>query len=154
MTDVATRSAGGITLLVLNPAAIQREYEPGGITWRYFRDIARETAEVAKAKLIPGRGYRTGELQRSVDFSVTPVPNGLQANVRASANHALYYHEGTANHGTGYIYPRHVYASGQQPRLRFVSRGRRWDLPRVRGQVGHPFLNDAKTEVLQAHGII
>lgn len=143
----SVRPGGGITVLVLDHRAIGMMYVPGGITYRFFNQVAREIQVAASAKLVPGHGYRTGELQRSLGHSVTPIPSGLLAHVRATAAHAVYYHEGTADKGMGRIYPKN------SRRLRFYSLGKLWVLRSVRGQRGHPFIDEAKSEVLRARGI-
>lgn len=88
----------GVTILVLNPGAIQRMNLPGGEVYTWTRNMGLEIVEVAKGRLFVGHGYKTGELQRSISSSVTPTLHSVALNVRATAKHAVYYHEGVRPH--------------------------------------------------------
>jgi hypothetical protein len=145
-----SRSGGGITVLVLNRAAIAGFNFPGGMTYRWVREKARLIQLRAAVKLGPGHGLRTGELLRSLGSSATPTGGGVVGNVRATARHAYWYHEGN---GPGKIYPRHPQIRDANGRIRsggltFTSRGRRWNLASVNSYEGHPFIAEAMEEVL------
>jgi hypothetical protein len=153
---VHSRPGGGITLLVLNPVNIQRMYEPGGITYRWMRNIVREV-EVDAIATCP---VRTGEMKSQHGISITPLPNGLQANVRNTSAHAIFVHEGTRDqYGTRMFIGWGPWAGGN----RTASRGLRrypkgtgfWFLDkwRVRGQRANPWLRNAMQRVLAAHRI-
>lgn len=160
---MALRSRGegrGITVLVLDRAAIARMNFPGGMTYTWARNLGLEIALRARSSLVPGRGYRTGELQRSVGSSVTPTVGSVVMNVRATAPHALYYHQGTPPHTIARNAPLIRDSNGRiiSGVLRF--RGYRElgtyafapEVPHP-GYRGHPFLTDAMDQVLLFRGI-
>lgn len=160
MTEFRGRGGGefgferGVTLLVLDRAAIARLFLPGGDVYRWGRNLGIEVAEVAKGLLYPGHGYRTGALQRSVDSSVVPVGQGVQVNVRATASHAIYYIAGTRPHR---IEPRTFIRpeTGKRAWLRFEANGGVRFAKAVNhpGTRGHNFLDEAKEAVLLRRGI-
>jgi hypothetical protein len=153
-------SSHGITVLVLDRAAIARMNFPGGMTYTWARNLGLEIALRARSSLLPGRGYRTGELQRSVGSSVTPTAGSVVMNVRATASHALYYHEGTAPHRIARNAPlirdsNGRIVSGVLRYRKFRELGGYSFAPEVMhpGYGGHPFLTDAMDQVLLFRGI-
>lgn len=152
---LSVRPGGGITYLVLNRAKIESFNLPGGMTYKWTRDIVLDIEEEARASLWPGHGYRTGDLWESIGHSVTPTHGGVVGNVRATADHALYYHEGTPPH----MIP--LAPKGPKRWLRWSASG--WDSdsgPWVwkkqvlhPGNRAHPFIREAMEEVLARRGI-
>lgn len=151
------RAGGGITVLVLDRAAIEAFNLPGGMTWNWANTFVARVEDLARLSLVPGHGFRSGELSRSLGHSATPTVHGVVASVRATARHAIFYHNGTAEQGLGYIY-------AHEPIIR-DAKGRRLSggmyLPRhlgyrsrfedaVHGQRAHPFLAEAMEKVFDA----
>ena len=94
----------------------------------------------AKANILSAGRVDVGTMLNQVVAETVQV-DGLKvtARVEARAPHSLYQHEGTANDGTGYIYPRAARV------LRFTPKGGGPFVyaPKVRGVKGVPFLKDA-----------
>lgn len=167
MAEVVARRGGGdfgdrgITTVVIDRAAVDRFFQPGGDVYSWARNIAREVEVLAKASLVPGHGYRTGELQRSIGSSATPTAHSVISSVRATAKHALVYHNGSVPHE---IHPNSYDFEGQ---LHFfwLKKGR-WfkryfpdnreglqEYVRHPGFRGNPFLADAAEVILRQHQI-
>lgn len=93
----------------------------------------------AKANIIAaGRVDNSDMLQQVVAETVQVDGLKVTARVESRAPHSLYQHEGTANNGAGYIYPRTARV------LRFSPKGGGVVFaPKVRGVRGVPFLKDA-----------
>lgn len=165
---VQDRSRGeGITVLVLNEANIARMFEPGGITFRWMKNVVQEIDHLAVVHVITrAKGYGKGVLEASIGHSVTPAGSRhLQANVRSSDPHAIFVHEGTRPH---VIRPSRPLVHNTTGSKKF------WDKPTgglvffwgrkdawVRMPIVHhpgikepnPFLTDALSEVLRLRGI-
>lgn len=152
----------GITILVLNRARLETLGLPGGMVYRWATNLGREMALVAQNKLVPGHGYRTGELRRSISHSVTPAGGSVAMNVRASAKHAVFYHEGTRPHHEEANPPKkfmHWVDLGFSPGVGGFSIAELGASHFARavshpGYHGTPFLRDAQREVLAARGIL
>lgn len=146
----------GITVLVLDHAAFLRMNLPGGMTYRFVRNLGIEIEGVAKANLRPGHGYATGHLAESIGSSATPAGEAVVGNVRASASYAKYVHDGTAPHhirakfGGALKFTRYSYNTGKVKKFVFK-------YPRGVNHPGHPapnpFLTDAMNSVLIERGI-
>jgi hypothetical protein len=148
----------GFTVLVLDRIAIERMFLPAGTVFQWGIRLGREVKEAAKALLVPGHGYRTGALQRSVESSVVPVLQAVQINVRAEARHAGWYILGTRTPITStrtIVYKAGPFKGSSGPGfLRIKNQfGRPIYKLAVRGQAGHNFLNEAKDAVLARRGI-
>ena len=123
---------------------IARESLPGGDVRRWVSKIGKETFALASANC----PVRTGELLRSIGWGVTPHPAGCQATIRATADYALFVHEGT----TGPIYPtlsRYLVVR-PMPHSHYSDYTRRNS---VRGQSANPFIQNAFEDVLQRHRV-
>lgn len=163
---VQERSAGGITLLVLNQAELARMFTRPGMVGRWMNTVGRQVEELAVANVIEGaKGYGKGVLESSMGHSVTPAgPRGMNLHVRNSDPHALFIHEGTMPH---MIYPH-------RPLVRNTTGSNKvWDRPTgglvffwrrkaawVRmdhvshpGIRANPFLADAMRDVLRLRGV-
>lgn len=100
---------------------------------------AGKVRDRAKANITIAGRIDTGTMRNQIVAETIRV-DGLQvtARVEGRAPHTLFQHEGTANDGQGYIYPRRARV------LRFSPRGGpTLYRPRVRGVKGVPFLKDA-----------
>lgn len=96
------------------------------------------TLLVASARALIAHSTRTGALSRGIRVDTRKLRKGhIVQRLRSTANHTVYYHEGTAEKGTGYIYPTSSKA------LAFTSQGQHWVRRKVRGQKGNPFLMNA-----------
>lgn len=156
MASLLPRAGGGGNLLIINHAALAAMNVPGGMTWKFTTRIVREVEVDAKSRLLPGRGLRTGELRRSVQHSTTPVPGGVVGHVRATAKHAILYHDGFRPH---VIHANHVSSNPSKEAALEFRLYHGLGAPMYRAKVnhpgfrGHPFLSDAMHWVLAAHGI-
>lgn len=140
----------GFTILVLDRAKIAAMMLPGGMVYSFTKKTVEEIELVAKAKLLPGRGFRTGELSRSVGHSVTPTAGTVVGSVRATSRHAIFYHNGTIGHRIEPRRPDGVLAFRIFHGFSEVIYARSVWHP---GFAGHPFLREAQDEVLSARGI-
>lgn len=161
------RESGGVSVLVLNRAKIAAMGLPGGMIYKWASAIGDETKEEARGLLISHGSFKTGRLFESTKSSATPVVPlpGVQINVRATADHALYYIKGTRPHVISTVGKRKiVYQSGRHKGEEdwgfmkfFWFKG---GFIRYEQSVFHPgwhgynYLDDAKEIVLARHHII
>lgn len=104
-----------------------------------FQRAGGKVRDRAKANITIAGRIDTGTMRNQIVAETVEV-NGSQivARVEARAPYSRFQHEGTANDGTGYIYPRRARV------LRFTPRGgSTLYRPKVRGVKGVPFLKDA-----------
>jgi hypothetical protein len=112
--------------------------QPGGQIWRWAYQRRGRVERLAKVNA----PIRSGELARSIEASYEPAaPHDVVMEVAATADYALFVHEGT----DGPIFPR------ESKRLFLPAWGPfRQSFPRyVRGQRAQPFLADALREVMR-----
>lgn len=168
------RGGSGLTLLVLDRAAIMALNLPGGTTWNWSRGLGVEIRREAKDLLIAGGHVDSGALLRSTDYSIVPVGMGVQINVRASSRHALWFILGTLPHEEQ-VQRTIVYANDPPKGSRAFNAGFRagdedvgymkffWikgGFTRYEHRVWHPgwhgynYLDEAKLDVLIQRGII
>lgn len=157
--------ADRVSVLVLDRAAIAAMGLPGGQIYRWGARLGREVKEEAQALLVL-HGAGPGPLWESVASSsvpVAPMP-GVQVNVRAGTDHALFYIKGTRPHIETTVGRRTtVYRSGPHKGRTdwgfmkfFWLRGgfTRWEQTVFHpGWRGYNFLDEAKDHVLLARGI-
>jgi hypothetical protein len=155
-----------------------RLFVPGGDAYDWVKGVTRETKTAAKALAPPHRSFArwprsgTGELNRSIYGRVTSRGKILNAEIGASADHAVYVLGGTAFQGQRFIYSRlgwvnksrvDAIAEGIRRQVRGgaqIERGgdrirKGWAMGvrpgagfgksprlRVKGQIANPFLTD------------
>ncbi|QWY81324.1 hypothetical protein SEA_RIZWANA_27 [Arthrobacter phage Rizwana] len=143
-----------------------REFiQPGGEVYDLVYNTARTTKYLAEAVHI---NSRSGELARSLQANRPHTKHTLAISslVFTRAKHALWVHDGTANAGTGYIYPKHgkylavPRAKGGSVRGGTLRRAWRNGKPEtrgekpyfttlaVRGQKPNPYLEKALAEAM------
>jgi hypothetical protein len=118
----------------------QRELlQPGGVVYRGFQKAAGRTRDRAKVNLTRVGRVDTGRLRNSIAYEIQVRGSTITATVGSDVEYAKYIEFGTANNGTGYIYPRRATV------LRFKPRGGSGFVyaKRVRGIKGTPFVQDA-----------
>jgi hypothetical protein len=83
---------------------VQEFVQPGGEVYNLVYDTAKTTRYLAIGHI----KSRTYELARSIQVNRPHNKHTLKiaSLVFTRAKHALWVHDGTANNGTGYIYPR------------------------------------------------
>lgn len=92
-----------------------------------------------------------GRLRQSLAMEMNAIGNKVVSRVGTNVEYALYVHEGTAQNGTGYIYPKNgkylVFPvknkSGKRRRYKGGATAQWVKTTRVRGIKGQPFLRDA-----------
>lgn len=133
-------SGVNIRIDVRNVTINNRELlQPGGVVYRGFQKAAGRTRDRAKMNLTRVGRVDTGRLRNSIDYEIQVRGSTISASVGTDVEYAKYIHDGTANNGTGYIYPRRATF------LRFRPRGGPGFVyaKKVRGIKGTPFIQDA-----------
>lgn len=156
---VAPHRSGGITLLVLDHKKIDALFQPGGITFRWMRNVAQEVDHLAVEHIVEGaKGYGKGVLETSISHSVTPAgARNLVSHVTSSDPNAMFVHQGVRPHRINPTVPLRRTVDGATGGLVFYWRrkGRVVRVPHVNhpGYEGNPFLTKALSEVLRLRGI-
>lgn len=116
-----------------------------------YNDIKRRANRVQNTarRLCPAD---TGRLRQSISLEMGTVGQDVVARVGTNLEYGLYIHEGTANNGTGYIYPKNAKVL-RFPVINKSGAGRRRYkagataqyayAKRVRGIKATPYLRDA-----------
>ncbi len=122
-------------------------FNPTGQVFRWGAELGLKVERKAKEKLVPGRGYRDGALQRSIGHSTVPAGESLNVYVRAENYKAIWIHEGTDPHPIGPKNPEgalHFYwiKAGRD------FKGRPGQAINHPGNKANPFLKDAMVEVM------
>lgn len=119
---------------------------PGSPVYRGFSRAAGKTRDRAKQNLRAAGRIDTGRLLNSIAYEITTRGNNIYATVGTNVEYAPFIHDGTANNGTGYIYPRRALY------LRFTPKGGNAVVfaPRVKGIKATPFLKDAVDALTEA----
>lgn len=119
---------------------------PGSPVHRGFMRAAGKTRDRAKQNLRAAGRIDTGRLLNSIAYEIHTVGNNIWATVGTSVEYAPFIHDGTANNGAGWIYPRRALF------LRFTPKGGNAVVfaPRVRGIKATPFLKDAVDALTEA----
>jgi len=145
---------------------IAKEFSSVGDVYAEARKIARAVEALAILTAPVGPARIDGQQDKiKLSHSINLVRSGIygtRAFVVNSARHAEWVHEGTANKGTGFIYPTRNEMLGPLPFLGFgpYNNGRRGGkprpkyVPRVRGQAGQPWLLNAAEVVLLPYGVV
>lgn len=137
-------------------------FQPGGDAWGFTKDV---TAEI-EAAAIATCPDKTGNLKsKHVRGARTTGIYGCSGSVGNNASYAAFVHEGTANKGTGYIYPTRgkvlklpvdgIYITRPDATRRHRARhnGDYILRSRVRGQKPQPWISEAASIVLSRHGV-
>jgi hypothetical protein len=152
----------------IHDAKVQEFLQPGGEVNELVHEVARDTRFFARGHI----RNRTGELARMIQVN-KPSQTGpwlVASLVFTRTKYALYVHEGTANNGAGYIYPKnHKYLTVPRDRRSTVSGStlkRAWrsggrytmnqrpyySMLRVHGQKANPFLQKGLHEAMARLG--
>jgi hypothetical protein len=129
----------GLKILLASPT--------GGV----YKDMHQRGNRVLRAakRLCP---TDTGRLKQSISLEMSSIGNTVIVRVGTNLKYGLYIHEGTADKGTGYIYPKNfkflrfpiVNNSGQgRRRYKAGATAQYAYAKRVRGIKPTPFLRDA-----------
>lgn len=112
---------------------------PDGMVARGVLRAAGKVRDRAKENVTRAGLVDTGRLRNSITVVVQDAGGEHpKATVQSDLEYALYQHEGTANNGAGFIYPRRAQV------LRFKGRSGAFVFaPRVHGVRATPFLTDA-----------
>lgn len=113
---------------------------PGGLGEQALRRAAGTTRDRTKRNITNKGRVDLGRMRQSVDYHLTnSTGNRLTAEVGIYVSYADYQENGTANAGTGFIYPRRAHV------LRFKPSGGNGFVfaKRVRGVKPGHFLRDA-----------
>jgi hypothetical protein len=139
---------GGITIKMSEDAIRDLGHSKSGLVWQ---DIVRRGNRVLNSarRRVP---KDTGRLGNSITMELVEINGAPGARIGTNLEYAIYVHEGTANNGAGFIYPK----SGTYLRFPSVNNSgagrRRYQggstaayvyARRVRGVKGRPFLTDA-----------
>lgn len=118
---------------------------PGGEIYRRIEHGAGVCRDRAKMNLTNSRRIDTGRLRNSIRYEISVTGMVMTARVLTDVTYAGFIHDGTANNGAGYIYPRRALV------LRFKAKGSGAVVfaPRVRGIKGTPFLQDARDSLTE-----
>lgn len=83
---------------------VQEYLQPGGEVYDLVHDVARDARFHARTYI----HNRSGKLAAGIQVNRPSRTNGLAiaSTVFTRTSYALYVHEGTANNGAGYIYPK------------------------------------------------
>lgn len=121
---------------------------PNGAVYQDMRRRANKVTNLAR-RLAP---VDTSRLKLSISYEMGTVGQDVIARVGSNVKYALYIHEGTANAGTGYIYPKNARVL-RFPIINKTGSGRRRYkagatqqyayAKRVKGIKPQPFLRDA-----------
>ncbi len=146
--------AGGVTVRLQNLTLDQaRITAPGSVVYRSVQRAAARTRDRAKVNLTRTGRIDTGRLRNSIAYEMMVfqgrtaggqfASNMVSATIGTDVEYARYIHDGTANNGTGFIYPRRAKV------LRFKPRGAPGFVyaRRVRGIKATPFLAEALEQV-------
>lgn len=119
-----------------NPGVLMAPTNP---VYRGMAQAAGRCVDRAKLNLTNSRRVDTGRLRASIRYEIQVHGETISAHVGTDVDYAKFIHDGTANNGTGWIYPRRALV------LRFKPKGSSAVLfrGRVRGIKGTPFLSDA-----------
>jgi hypothetical protein len=120
--------------------------QPGGVVYRGFQKAAGRTRDRAKVNLTRVGRVDTGRLRNSIAYEIQVNGSRISATVGTDVAYGKYIHDGTANNGTGFIYPRRATV------LRFKPRGGSGFVyaKKVRGIKGTPFIQDAINDLTAA----
>lgn len=89
--------------VALDPSAIKTLLSgPSGPVYQDMRRRANKVTNLAR-RLAP---VDTARLKTSISYEMGTVGQSVIARVGTNVKYGLYIHEGTANAGTGYIYPK------------------------------------------------
>lgn len=163
--------------LNIKEEAVQSYIRPGGKVNDLLNDVAKGTYHYSQRYIMNGH-MRSGRLFRGLFWNRAKLTGPLQGVARAgsSAKHTLYFHDGTANNGTGMIrHPRMIVpknrhaahtslayrGAGEQQLARWKARtaGQRkrgsgvWFKNEVRGQRSKPFLREGLAVSLANQGL-
>ena len=137
--------------LVLNPQEVRKLLEsPSGPVYYDMRRRANKVTNLAR-RLCP---IDTSRLKTSISYEMGTENGAIIARVGTNVEYGLYIHEGTANKGTGYIYPKNarllrfpiVNKSGSGRRRYKAGATQQYAYAkRVKGIKPTPFLRDALT---------
>ncbi len=127
----------------LNRAALMAPSSP---IYRGFQKAAGKTRDRAKIGLTQAGRIDTGRARNSIEYEISVAGPIIRATVGSKLEYFKYLHDGTANNGTGFIYPRRA------TRLRFKPRGASGFVyaKRVRGIKGTPVIADAIAKLTEA----
>ena len=135
--------------VALDPQAVQALLSsPSGPVYADMKRRANKVQNLAR-RLVP---VDTAKLKQSITYEMGTVGKDVVARVGTNVEYGLYIHEGTANKGTGYIYPKNAKFL-RFPIINNTGSGRRRYkagataqyayAKRVRGIKPTPFLKDA-----------
>lgn len=111
--------------------------------YRGYQKAAGRTRDRAKRALTQHGRIDTGRLRNSIEYEIKIESSAaavyISASVGTRVTYGKFIHDGTANNGQGYIYPRRARM------LRFQPKGgtRVVFADRVRGIEGTPYIADA-----------
>lgn len=135
--------------VVLNPTEVRSLLSsPNGAVYSDIRRRANRVTNQAR-RLCPAD---TGRLRQSISFEMGKADDQIVARVGTNVDYGLFIHEGTANNGTGYIYPKNAKVLRFPVTNKSGSGRRRYKAgataqyayaKRVRGIKATPFLRDA-----------
>lgn len=114
--------------------------QPDGLVTQALIRAGGRVRDRAKENVTNAGLVNTGRLRNSITTEVDASGSGRpRVFVGSNLDYAVYQHEGTANNGAGFIYPRRAQVLRFKPGVggAFIFR------PRVRGVRGTPFLTDA-----------
>jgi hypothetical protein len=151
-----------VTLRIFD-SRIDQMVQPGGITNRWVRSLAREIELDAVARA----PFRTGQLKASIRSSATPVPGpGVVGSVSVSVHYAQWVVHGTDELHSSPNWRRNP----DRPFRKWRGWGRwaagnskmypgQWRFPTdhwyvLQGQRPNPFLEEAMAVVLTSHRVI
>lgn len=119
---------------------------PSSPLYRGFAKAAGKTRDRAKVGLTRAGRIDTGRARNSIAYEIQVRGPIITATVGSDVEYFKYLHDGTANNGTGFIYPRRA------TYLRFKPRGSSGYVyaKRVRGIKGTPVIADAIAQLTEA----
>lgn len=119
---------------------------PSSPLYRGFAKAAGRTRDRAKVNLTRTGRIDTGRARNSIAYEIQVSGPIIRATVGSDVTYFKYLHDGTANNGQGFIYPRRATL------LRFKPRGASGYVyaKKVRGIKGTPVIADAIAKLTEA----
>lgn len=127
---------------------------PNGLVYNHTMRLGNQVLREARRRVPKD----TAKLAQSLTMEMGKVGKDVVARVGTNIEYGLYVHEGTANNGTGYIYPKNakvlkfpvINNSGQgRRRYKGGATAQYAYAKRVKGVKARPFLRDALNAVIR-----